>query len=368
MTEHSPSGPDLPDEPLGPEPMGADALFREYWRRLVLHRWVVVGCTAFVVVLSMIAAFLATPRYTATSTLEIRRLAPDVVEFRDVLPTDPWGYNDFYQTQYTILQSRVVSRMAVERIDLMNRPEYATRKGSPIRRLIRWVLPGPKADDGAEGPESDAAAYTSLDAATDFVLGNLSIQPVRNSHLCNVSVIDTNPKLAAAMANAIAASYREFALAELYDTTASARDFLARDVVRVRGDIVKLQQQLQDYGVEQEILALSDGSFDISERALEEINLRYTAAKTRLAVAKAGHEAVRKTSIAWTSRTMRIPRLSSCTPTSRTPRNGPLPWSRATGLRRVPKNFFVRVSPTVFLLSSYRLIQPNRRNIDAFHL
>ena len=145
---------------FGPEPMGADALLREYWRRLVQYRWVVIGCTAFVVVLSMIATFLATPQYTATSTLEIRRLAPDVVEFRDVLPTDPWGYNDFYQTQYSILQSRVVSRMAVERIDLMNWPEFATRKGSPMRRLIRWVLSGPKTEGGGDGPESDAPVYS----------------------------------------------------------------------------------------------------------------------------------------------------------------------------------------------------------------
>jgi len=182
--------------------------------------------------------------------------------------------------------------MAAERIDLVNRPEYATRKGSPIRRLIRWVLPGSKAEDRTDGPESDTAEYTPLDAATDFVNGHLSIQPVRNSHLVYVSVIDTSPRLAAAMANAIAASYQEFSLAELYDTTGNAKDFLTRDVARVRGEIARLQQQLQDYGVEQEILALSDGSFDISERALEEINLRYTAARTRMATAEAGHEAV----------------------------------------------------------------------------
>lgn len=296
MTEHSPSGPDLPDEPFGREPMGVDAPLREYWRRLVQHRWVIVGCAAFVVAVSMIATLLATPQYTATSTLEIRRLAPDVVEFRDVLPTDPWGYNDFYQTQYSILQSRVVSRMAVERIDLVNRPEYATRKGSPMRRLVRWVLPESKVEGGGDGPESDAPVYTPLDRATDFLQGQLSIQPVRNSHLCYVSVDDASPKLAAALANAVVASYQEFALAELYDTTGNARDFLTRDVVRVRGEIGKLQQQLQDYGIEKEILALSDGTLDISERALEETNQRYTTARTRLAVAEAGYEAVQDAS------------------------------------------------------------------------
>ena len=66
MTEHSPSRPDFPGESGSTEAPGADVLLREYWRRLVQHRWVVVGCTAFVVVVSMIATFLATPRYTAS--------------------------------------------------------------------------------------------------------------------------------------------------------------------------------------------------------------------------------------------------------------------------------------------------------------
>jgi len=288
MTEYSPSGPGLPGKPFGAEPMGADALFREYWRRLVQHRWVVVGCTAFVVVLSMIVTFLATPQYTATATLEIRRLAPDIVEFRDVLPIDPWGYNDFYQTQYNILQSRAVSRLAVEQVDLVSQPEYATRKPSPIRRFMRWALPDP----GPDG-EEDGGEYTPLDAATDFLQKRLAIQPVRNSHLCYISVTDKSAKLAAELANALAASYQNFALSELYETTGNARNFLIRDVARVRGEIAKLQQRMQDYGVEQEILALSDGGLDISERALEETNLRYTAAKNRLATAEAAYQAVK---------------------------------------------------------------------------
>ncbi len=292
MTEQSSSGTDVPSEPIGVEATSGDALLREYWRRLVQHRRVVIGCTAFVVVLSMIATFLATPQFTATATMEIRRLAPEVVEFREVLPTDPWGYSDFYQTQYNILQSRAVSRMAAERVDLVNRPEYATRTPSPMLRLIRWIMPKRSYGRG-DGSDADVRENTPLDAATDFVQGRLEIQPVRNSHLCNVSVTDRDAKLAAALANAVADSYREFALAELYDSTGSARDFLGRDVARVRGEIAELQQRMQDYGIEQEILALSDGSLDISERALAETNLRYTGAKTRLAGAQASYDAVR---------------------------------------------------------------------------
>ena len=282
-----PEGSPTPGSGLG---ISADALVREQWRRLMQRRDVILATAGFIVVLTMIATFLATPQYTATTTLEIRRLAPEIVEFREVLPTDPWGYNDFYQTQYNILQSRTVSRLAAERLDLMNRPEYATRKPSPLRRMLQWMTSGGSEEENDE--EVDDGGYTPLDAAGDFVLARVSISPVRNSHLVYVSVTDRNAELAADIANAVARAYQEFSLSELYDTTGDARDFLTRDVARVRGEITKLQKQLQAYGVEKEILALSDGSLDISERALEEVNLRYANAKTKLAAAEARWDSI----------------------------------------------------------------------------
>ena len=293
MTDHPSETPAAsPESPLG---FSADAMLREQWRRLVQRRGVILATAGFIVVLTMIATFLATPQYTATTTLEIRRLSPEVVEFREVLPTDPWGYNDFYQTQYEILKSRTVSELASQRLDLTNRVEYASRKAPPLRRMTRWLLSSgadDAEDSSTEAADGDGTEYTPADAATDFVNARVSITPVRNSHLVFISVTDQSPKLAADIANAIALAYQEFSLSALYDTTGNAKDFLTRDVARVRGEVSRLEQQLQEYGVEKELLAFSDGSLDISERSLEEVNLRYGSARSRLAAAEAAFDAV----------------------------------------------------------------------------
>jgi capsular exopolysaccharide synthesis family protein len=126
-----------------------------------------------------------------------------------------------------------------------------------------------------------------MDPAVGFIGGGLEVRPIRNSQLVTVSFTDRDPQLAADIANAVAEAYIQFKMNARYDTTGKAKEFLAKDVARVQAEISELQRQLQEYGVENEILGLSDGARDISEQALADLNERYTEAKSQLATAEA---------------------------------------------------------------------------------
>jgi len=183
-----------------------------------------------------------------------------------------------------------VAEIAAEKLDLWNRPEFAGRKGSPLSRLVGWgksLFPG--AGQGA--PQDEASRF---EAGVGFIQGNLSISLVRNSYLVTVSFEDRHPRLAADAANAVAAAYRKFQHDSRYDTTGEAKEFLTKDVARVQAEVAVLEKKLQDYGVEKEILALSDGTRDISEQALADINRRYTEARSRLASARARYDSVQQ--------------------------------------------------------------------------
>ena len=228
-------------EAAGPPVAGEQGIqLLDYWRILVQRRLVVFSCLAVVVVATMSLTLLSTPRYMASTTLEIQRKAPEIVEFTDVVGVDPGGYWDFHQTQQKILQSRTVARIASENLDLPNRPEYAGRKGSPISRFRRWT----KSLFVGE-PESAPA----INATIGFIQASLSITLIRKSYLVNVAFQDSDPTLAADVANAVAAAYQQFQLDARYKTTGQAKEFLTKDVLRVRMDIAGLQKKLQDYGV-----------------------------------------------------------------------------------------------------------------------
>jgi len=265
-----------------------DSVFLEYWRVLRERRRIVLSCLAITTVAALVASYLATPEYTARTTIEIERQSPEILEFTDVLNVDPSGYHDFYETQYKILQSRAVLRLAAERLDLMNRPELAGRRGSPIGRMIAWVR--------SFAPTTQIKRSTDpLRPAVQFIAAHLTVSAIHNSHLVRVAVSDRDPQLAADIANAVADAYQRFQLDARYSTTGKAKEFLAKDVALYQAEIGDLQRELQAYGVEKEILGFSDGTQDISERALADIDHRRNEGKARLMAAEARFLAVVET-------------------------------------------------------------------------
>jgi uncharacterized protein involved in exopolysaccharide biosynthesis len=257
----------------------------DYWRVLVERRGVIAGTLAVVVTTALLVTFLTTPLYTASALLEIERKAPEILEFTDILNVDPAGYRDFYQTQYRILHSRAVLELAVDRTDLLNSPAYATRRGSPISRLASWARGLVRSGSGDALPEKERAIR--------FVQDNMAIEPLRNSQLVAVTFTDRDAQLAADLSNEIARSYQQFQHDVRYTTTDQAKEFLAKDVLRVRAEIDELQRKLQAYGVEKEIVGLNDAGLDITEQALADINTRHTEARTHLAAAEARHRSLK---------------------------------------------------------------------------
>jgi polysaccharide biosynthesis transport protein len=255
---------------------------RDYARVLSERRVVVFTCLALVVAFTALFTFLETPLYRATTTVQIERQGPEILSFKDMAGFDPYGYADFYQTQYKILQSRTVLRLAAERLDLTNRPDYASRKGSPLGRLyaaLRASLAG-----------TDADAADPLFGATLFMDTGVAIEPVRNSKLVKVTFTDRDPQLAADAANAVAEAYEQFNTDARFTTTSQAQEFLTKQVARLQSEIATEERTLQQYATSKEILALSDGTQDISEKALGDLNARYMDAKGRLATARARYD------------------------------------------------------------------------------
>lgn len=269
---------------------GARAQVLEYLRVLLHRRFVVLGCLGVVVATAMLATLFTVPEYQATTTVQIDRQNPEILTFKDVMGVDPSysAYQDFYQTQYKILQSKSVLRLAAERLDLPNLPEFAGRRPSPLSRLVEWGFSLLPASGSAPEEEDDP-----LDPAVGFLQAGLEVRPVRNSQLVQISFTDRSPDLSRRIADAVAEAYLEFTYQARYGTTTMAREFLTKEVLRVQGEIASLEQQLQAYGAEKEILSMDSGTQDISQQALAAINANWIAARGRLALAEARFQAAK---------------------------------------------------------------------------
>lgn len=279
MSETGPAA--LPGEP-------STLHLRDYGRVLSERRNVVITCLVLVVAFTALFSFLAVPQYRSTATIQIERKSPEALTFGESQVSDYYDYQDFYQTQYKVLQSRSVLRLAAERLDLPNRPEFASRKGSPLARLYIW------ATDIFSPPPAEAGPKDPWRRSINFMVNGLTVEPVRNSKLVKLTFVDRDKQLCADAANAVAEAYEQFNTDTRFTTSSQAREFLTKQVARLQSEIATEERKLQDYGTKKEILALSNGTQDISEKALGDMNAKLVESKGRLALAQARYEATAK--------------------------------------------------------------------------
>src|SRR5262245_39929691 len=262
---------------------------RDYGRVLSERRNVVITCLVLVVASTALFSFLAVPQYRATTTIQIERKSPEALSFGEATSSDFYDYQDFYQTQYKVLQSRSVLRVAAERLDLPNRPEFVSRKGSPLGRIYNWGM-----DLVSFSRPEDAGPKDPWRRAISFMDNGLTVEPIRNSKLVRLSFVDRDKHLCAEAADAVAEAYEQFNTETRFTTSSQARLFLTKQVARLQSEIAAEERKLQDYGSKKEILSVSNGSQDISEKALADMNGKYVEAKGRLALAQARYESTAK--------------------------------------------------------------------------
>ena len=262
---------------------GIDLL--SYWQILVRRRWVVYLAVLGLGLLALVASFLTTPQYRSTTTLQIARRSPEILNFKEVVTTDyAWAaYSDFYQTQYKIIGSSPVARIAVERLELTSHPDFSVSEGKPgwVARLKAMV---PR-------KRGVTVERDGLDLAASRVLAALEVTPVRNSQLVRISWTHPDPILAAEIANAVADAYIHFSIESRYSTTEQAREFLIDQIGTLKREIAAIEDRLQEYGEAKRIFSVSD-STNLTLQGLQEISDQRTAAQTGVARAEAARQAV----------------------------------------------------------------------------
>jgi capsular exopolysaccharide synthesis family protein len=255
------------------------------WRR----RWVIALALAAVTLVALVGSFVVTPQYRAVATLQIERHNPDILTFRDLAQADySWAaYSDFYQTQYRIMSSQAVARLAVERLGLTHHPDFdpASAPGPGLLARALALIPRRK------GPEVEISAE---EVAAARLLAGVEVDPIRNSHLVKLAYVGTDPTLAADVANALAGSYIQYTIDSQYSTTGEAEGFLVDQIENLKREIGEIEERLQAYGEAKRIVSVDDAN-NITLQALKDVAVRRTEARTRLAAAEARYRAIAET-------------------------------------------------------------------------
>ncbi len=248
-----------------PLPMVATEEFQltEYWHTLV-RRWKLVAlCVTLAVILGAVYSLAAKPTYRSTVVLDVEREGGGSVE---VGPATSRGYDlEYLPTQKELIQSREVAERVVRKLNLTSNPEFmGTKKRNPLR-------PAPGAKPAAGSPAQEiAAAAISVQRHTEVVT-------VRGTRLFELSYVAGSPKLAAEIANAIAAAYIEWSLESAFQVVGQTSDFLKTQTEQVRKELEVKEQQLLAYGRQKDIVT-SDPQASGTVKNLDALNADYASA------------------------------------------------------------------------------------------
>lgn len=263
---------------------------REYWRILVKRKWIVASVLAIITVATLLATILMIPVYRSTATVQITPPNSQILEYADFASDDGgrFGQQQFYTTQYEILRSRDLAESVVRTEGVEDHPELTgeIRQRSLIGELR--ALPGaikgaltPDRRPQIEGLSEEQRRERTIRSAAGALRDRLTVEPVRNSNLVNVSVEAFDPEFASRMANAIVDEYMRTSMQRRYQAGAQARDFLEDQLGDMRIQIERADQALLDFAQRNQVADL-DQRIEMATSTLNDLNQRLSNVETEL--------------------------------------------------------------------------------------
>ena len=236
---------------------------RDYWHVLLRRRWLALFVFVLVAGAGTARVLVQKPQYRAISQILIERQAPNVLDF-EKNPRAQDGVDDFYQTQYRLLQSRLLARHVIERMDLLKEPEYG----------------GLSAEELAAAEAAAPGASPSMEGAIDLFLQKLRVQPIRNSQLVALIVDSDRPDIASGAANTLGQVYIQQSLDFRYRVSAEAGEWLDKETAEHTRQLAQAELSLQQFQ-EREGLANMEARRMLLDQKLKDLGGTLTAARTR---------------------------------------------------------------------------------------
>jgi polysaccharide biosynthesis transport protein len=200
------------------------------WRILMEWRWLILGSIAVGVAAAIIMTLLTTPLYRAQAVLEINPPSVEIME--DSKAKSGGGGDDraFLATQYGLLQSRSLAERVAQDLNLASKADFVPQ-------------------------DADRAARQKM--AAGILMGNFEVKPVPNSRLVKITYSSPSPPLAAQVTNSFADNFINSNLERRYEASSYARNFLERQIAKVKSELEKSERQAVAYAQQQGIINTS---------------------------------------------------------------------------------------------------------------
>ena len=230
------------------------------WLHVLRRRWMLLAVACVIGLGASAVHYAMTPNlYVATAVLQIERRSLTPLVGSQTPWLEDWWNMEYYPTQYKLLESRGLSERVVRNLSLSEDP-FFNPGGRPLP---------------AEGAE--AGDLSVLGGLANRLRGGLTVEPVRNTQLVNLTYRSTNPDFAAKAVNGFADAFIDWGIENRSTTAGNASSFLSSQIDTLKKEIQDKESQLQNVSRTSNIVELDSGS-NVTMQRLEALNKSYSDA------------------------------------------------------------------------------------------
>jgi succinoglycan biosynthesis transport protein ExoP len=239
---------------------GPDKHLRDYWNILLKRPGYMLAIFCGTVALGLIFNFFSPTLYTARSTLQIEPQNLAVTPARGVAETllEGGGPYDYYQTQYALLKSGPLAARVITNLGLASNPAFSKDTTNIFSWVYNWIIgfivggldSVGRSVRGESTPQEPQAVRYELGVPPYLVgqyLQYLTISPIRNTRLVDITFETSDPKLSRDLANAHATGFIQMILENRFNLTQEARDFLGKKLAELRRAVQKAETDLNRF-------------------------------------------------------------------------------------------------------------------------
>jgi capsular exopolysaccharide synthesis family protein len=239
-----------------PQPIDSGEIdLRKYVDIISRRRWTVISVCLIAVAVTLVVSLVMRPLYKARGMVMIEK-EPNILSFEEIFQVETFR-DDYFQTQYKLLQSRSLAERTIDRLKLWEKQEFAGRKTVSAEDLKNPVFKR---------------------KLVDKFLGRLEVKPIRMTRLVEAAFEAHDPVLASECVNGLFDSFVDMNIEIKYEATEQATEFLSQQIDELQKEISQKERELQNYGQEKDIVILSDQETTILDK-LTELNKALTEAQ-----------------------------------------------------------------------------------------
>jgi uncharacterized protein involved in exopolysaccharide biosynthesis len=303
-------------EPASWEADGAGQQFplRDYLQLLWFRKKMILAITIFVSVVGYIQVSEIKNVYSATSTMLVGLPESRVVDIEEVLRS-PANTGDAAE-QVEVLRSRELAAKVIERLNLLNHPEFNPALGEPEESLfdfLRYLNPRTWIPQSWKQPIKEALGIQTAQAppvapspgaaeeerqrallvnAVNLFLGKLSVVNPEWTMVINVTFSSLDRELAARVANDVPEAYIVDKLEARFEATEKANAWLMEQLQDLEAKVSDSERAVEIYRDLHGLAASEGGS--ILDAQLSELNSQLIIARAERAEIEARLEQLRR--------------------------------------------------------------------------